>query len=108
MNVGSGRRKSSLEDVGLSHFSSSTTYCNNPIKIALNGSIGLEVTPPEESSPPIISSNTALIVNSALPSRVAQGGLGSTLSLAHAGLPSASGLTHQSSLLGEVSSVQTP
>lgn len=35
MNV--GRRKSSLEDIGLSHFS--TNY-NNPIKIALNGSIG--------------------------------------------------------------------
>lgn len=80
------RRKSSLEDLGVSHFSS-TTY-SNPIKIALNGSIGLEVTPPEECSPPMISSNTALLIN---PSPL--GGLssaGSTLSLAHSGLPSSS------------------
>lgn len=32
------------------------------IKIALNGSIGLEVTPPEENSSPSISSNTGLLV----------------------------------------------
>lgn len=83
-NIGSGRRKSSLEDIGVSHFSSSTNYTNtNPIKIALNGSIGLEVTPPEESSPPIISSNTALIVNPPFS--------GSTLSLAQSGLPGSSG-----------------
>lgn len=89
-NVGSGRRKSSLEDIGVSHFSSSTNYNTNPIKIALNGSIGLEVTPPEESSPPIISSNTALIVNPPPP-----GGLissSSTLSLAQSGQPGSSGV----------------
>lgn len=79
-NVGSGRRKSSLEDIGISHFSSSTNY-SNPIKIALNGSIGLEVTPPEENSPPIMSSNTAFVVN---PPPSASG---STLSLVQSGLP---------------------
>lgn len=81
-NIGSGRRKSSLEDIGVSHFSSSVNY-TNPIKIALNGSIGLEVTPPEENSPPIMSSNTALIVNP-------PGCTGSTLSLAQSGLPATS------------------
>lgn len=102
--VGVGRRKSSLEDVGLSHFSSnyanSTNY-NNPIKIALNGSIGLEVTPPEESSPPIISSNTALIVNPP-PMTHGHGLSGSTLSLTASGLASGSniGVTHTPSLLG--------
>lgn len=81
-NIGSGRRKSSLEDIGVSHFSSSVNY-TNPIKIALNGSIGLEVTPPEENSPPIMSSNTALIVNPPSLSSAA-----STLSLAaQSGLP---------------------
>lgn len=59
-NIGNPKRKSSLEDIGLSHFS---TSFQNPIKIALNDSIGLEVTPPEEDSPPIISSNTALVVS---------------------------------------------
>lgn len=59
-NIGSARRKSSLEDIGLSHFSSNHT---NPIKIALNGSIGLEVTPPEEVSAPVMSSNTSLFIN---------------------------------------------
>lgn len=59
-NIGSGRRKSSLEDIGLSHFS---TNFSNPLKIALNETIGLEVTPPEENSPPVICSNTALVVN---------------------------------------------
>lgn len=34
------------------------------IKIALNGSIGLEVTPPEENSSPSMSSNTGLLVGS--------------------------------------------
>lgn len=58
-NIGSGRRKSSLEDIGLSHFS---TNFANPLKIALNETIGLEVTPPEENSPPVICSNTALVV----------------------------------------------
>ncbi|KAJ8941025.1 hypothetical protein NQ318_004182 [Aromia moschata] len=62
--VGASRRKSSLEDIGLSHFS--TNY-SNPIKIALNGSIGLEVTPPEENSPPVVASNTALVINPSLP-----------------------------------------
>ncbi|XP_055918281.1 potassium channel subfamily T member 2 isoform X27 [Eupeodes corollae] len=56
-NVGvSGRRKSSLEEIGISHFTTlmQATNHSNPIKIALNGSIGLEnqislqVTPPEE------------------------------------------------------------
>lgn len=59
-NVGSGRRKSSLEDIGLSHFSTNFT---KPLKMALNETIGLEVTPPEENSPPVICSNTALVVN---------------------------------------------
>lgn len=85
-NIGSAKRKSSLEDIGLSHFSSSN-YCN-PIKIALNGSIGLEVTPPEENSPPIISSNTALIVNPPLSSSFT----GSTLSLSQSGLPGSSNI----------------
>lgn len=46
----SGRRKSSLEEIGISHFTTlmQATNHTNPIKIALNGSIGLEVTPPEE------------------------------------------------------------
>uniref|UniRef100_A0A336M243 CSON000335 protein n=1 Tax=Culicoides sonorensis TaxID=179676 RepID=A0A336M243_CULSO len=50
-NIGtSGRRKSSLEEIGISHFTTlmQATNHSNPIKIALNGSIGLEVTPPEE------------------------------------------------------------
>lgn len=84
-NVGNCRRKSSLEDIGLSHFS--TNY-NNPIKIALNGSIGLEVTPPEENSPPVICSNTALVVNPPTPLGGALSG--STLSLGQSGLPSSS------------------
>ncbi|XP_023309933.1 potassium channel subfamily T member 2 [Anoplophora glabripennis] len=90
-NIGSARRKSSLEDIGLSHFS--TNY-NNPIKIALNGSIGLEVTPPEENSPPVISSNTAPVVNPSLHLT------GSTLSLAQSGLPSSSSSLPQPLNLG--------
>lgn len=41
----SGRRKSSLEEIGISHFTTLMQASNhsNPIKIALNGSIGLEV-----------------------------------------------------------------
>nr|XP_023024060.1 potassium channel subfamily T member 2-like [Leptinotarsa decemlineata] len=77
-NVGNARRKSSLEDVGLSHFS--TNY-SNTIKIALNGGIGLEVTPPEENTPPVISSNTSLLVNSSIPSVL------NAQSLAQSGLP---------------------
>lgn len=51
--VGSNRRKSSLEEIGISHFNSLLQHQQqqqraNAIKIALNGSIGLEVTPPEE------------------------------------------------------------
>ncbi|KOB73041.1 Uncharacterized protein OBRU01_11412, partial [Operophtera brumata] len=47
------RRKSSLEEIGISHFNSLLQHQQqqqnaNAIKIALNGSIGLEVTPPEE------------------------------------------------------------
>lgn len=45
-NIGSaGRRKSSLEEIGISHFTTlmQATNHSNPIKIALNGSIGLEV-----------------------------------------------------------------
>ncbi|XP_060520683.1 potassium channel subfamily T member 2 isoform X4 [Cylas formicarius] len=79
--VGTGQRKSSLEDIGLSHFS---TNFQNPIKIALNDSIGLEVTPPEENSPPIISSNTALLVNPTLGPSIRTG---STLSLQSLGQP---------------------
>lgn len=95
-SVGNARRKSSLEDIGLSHFS--TNY-SNPIKIALNGSIGLEVTPPEENSPPVISSNTALVVNpSTLPPVSSH--TGSTLSLAQSGLPSSSSSLPQTLNLG--------
>ncbi|XP_061704849.1 potassium channel subfamily T member 2 [Cydia pomonella] len=54
--VGSRRRKSSLEEIGISHFNSLLQHQQqqqqqnaNAIKIALNGSIGLEVTPPEET-----------------------------------------------------------
>ncbi|XP_041770029.1 potassium channel subfamily T member 2 isoform X19 [Anopheles merus] len=53
-NIGAaGRRKSSLEEIGISHFATlmQATNHSNPIKIALNGSIGLEVTPPEEPLP---------------------------------------------------------
>ncbi|XP_050312472.1 potassium channel subfamily T member 2 isoform X2 [Anthonomus grandis grandis] len=82
-NVGNPRRKSSLEDIGLSHFS---TKFQNPIKIALNDSIGLEVTPPEENSPPpIMSSNSAMVVNAPPPP---MGPHGSTLSLQSIGTPS--------------------
>jgi potassium channel subfamily T member 1 len=45
-NIGQGRRKSSLEEIGISHFTTLMQAANhsNPIKIALNGSIGLEVS----------------------------------------------------------------
>lgn len=59
------RRKSSLENIGFNSFSYSTN--NNPIKIALNGSIGLEVTPPEEGISCGGGSNTG-ILNIGLPS----------------------------------------
>lgn len=48
-NIGAaGRRKSSLEEIGISHFATlmQATNHTNPIKIALNGSIGLEVGRP--------------------------------------------------------------
>ncbi|XP_068988349.1 potassium channel subfamily T member 2 isoform X1 [Bombus flavifrons] len=53
------RRKSSLEDIGLGALSHPSNH--NPIKIALNGSIGLEVTPPEEGSQTAIASNTGIL-----------------------------------------------
>lgn len=51
--AGQRRRKSSLEEIGISHFNSLLQHQQqqeqqNAFKIALNGSIGLEVTPPEE------------------------------------------------------------
>ncbi|KAL7046919.1 hypothetical protein ACKWTF_002741 [Chironomus riparius] len=56
-NIGmnTGRRKSSLEEIGISHFTTLMQASNhsNPIKFSLNGSIGLEVTPPEEPTPMI-------------------------------------------------------
>lgn len=79
-NVGNARRKSSLEDIGLSHFSSSNY--TNPIKIALNGSIGLEVTPPEEVGPPMMSSNTSLLIN---PQPLSLSGAASTLGISTSG-----------------------
>ncbi|XP_030387547.1 potassium channel subfamily T member 2 isoform X3 [Scaptodrosophila lebanonensis] len=59
VGVSHGRRKSSLEEIGISHFTTlmQATNHSNPIKISLNGSIGLEnqislqVTPPEEPTP---------------------------------------------------------
>ena len=53
------RRKSSLEDIGLGSLSHPTNH--NPIKIALNGSIGLEVTPPEEGTQGGSASNTGIL-----------------------------------------------
>ncbi|XP_031367017.1 potassium channel subfamily T member 2 isoform X4 [Apis dorsata] len=53
------RRKSSLEDIGLGALSHPSNH--NPIKIALNGSIGLEVTPPEEGSQIGGASNTGIL-----------------------------------------------
>ncbi|XP_031621152.1 potassium channel subfamily T member 2 isoform X3 [Contarinia nasturtii] len=63
IGVSVGRRKSSLEEIGISHFTTlmQATNHSNPIKISLNGSIGLEVTPPEEPLPvlgvPCVSSS---------------------------------------------------
>ncbi|KAL7736228.1 hypothetical protein ACLKA6_002907 [Drosophila palustris] len=59
VGVTHGRRKSSLEEIGISHFTTlmQATNHSNPIKISLNGSIGMEnqislqVTPPEEPTP---------------------------------------------------------
>ncbi|XP_069705257.1 potassium channel subfamily T member 2 isoform X2 [Periplaneta americana] len=61
-SVGSGRRKSSLEDLGISFGGvSHPSNHSNPIKIALNGSIGLEVTPPDEGSSPSETSSSGLL-----------------------------------------------
>lgn len=61
-SVGSARRKSSLEDLGVCFGSAShPTNHSNAIKIALNGSIGLEVTPPDEGSTPSGSSSSGLL-----------------------------------------------
>lgn len=53
------------------------------------------MTPPEENSPPVICSNTALIVNPALAPHT-----GSTLSLSQSGLPSSSNSLSQQLNLG--------
>ncbi|XP_026831362.1 potassium channel subfamily T member 2 isoform X7 [Ooceraea biroi] len=60
------RRKSSLEDIGLGALSHPSNY--NPIKIALNGSIGLEVTPPEEGSQGAGGASNTGILDVGLPS----------------------------------------
>ncbi|XP_076231750.1 slowpoke 2 isoform X1 [Calliopsis andreniformis] len=57
--LSTSRRKSSLEDIGLGALSHPSNH--NPIKIALNGSIGLEVTPPEEGSQLGGASNTGIL-----------------------------------------------
>ncbi|CAK1554909.1 unnamed protein product [Leptosia nina] len=58
LGVTSQRRKSSLEEIGITHFNSLLQHQQQQqqqnaeaIKIALNGSIGLEVTPPDENPP---------------------------------------------------------
>ncbi|XP_047355193.1 potassium channel subfamily T member 2 isoform X6 [Vespa velutina] len=74
------RRKSSLEDIGLGALSHPTNH--NPIKIALNGSIGLEVTPPEEGSLGGGSASNTGILDVGLPSMPSLGvgvGFGPTL-----------------------------
>ena len=61
-SVGSGRRKSSLEDLGIAFGGiSHPSNHSNPIKIALNGSIGLEVTPPDEGSTQSETSSSGLL-----------------------------------------------
>ncbi|KAL0110994.1 hypothetical protein PUN28_012782 [Cardiocondyla obscurior] len=60
------RRKSSLEDIGLGTLSHPSNH--NPIKIALNGSIGLEVTPPEEGSQAVGGASNTGILDVGLPS----------------------------------------
>ncbi|VVC31603.1 Hypothetical protein CINCED_3A002670 [Cinara cedri] len=51
-NIVTARRRSELHPSEMS---------GSAIKIALNGSIGLEVTPPEEVAPPSVSSNTSIV-----------------------------------------------
>ncbi|XP_016844675.1 potassium channel subfamily T member 2 isoform X3 [Nasonia vitripennis] len=84
------RRKSSLEDIGLGALSHPTNH--NPIKIALNGSIGLEVTPPEEGSltGSTGASNTG-ILDVGLPSMPMLGGPGLGSSALGSGLGSSLG-----------------
>ncbi|XP_018049801.1 PREDICTED: potassium channel subfamily T member 2 [Atta colombica] len=60
------RRKSSLEDIGMGALSHPSNH--NSIKIALNGSIGLEVTPPEEGSQAGIGASNTGILDVGLPS----------------------------------------
>lgn len=58
-SVGSGRKKSSLEDLGVDFAGvSNPSKQSIPIKIALNGSIGLEVTPPDDSNSPSEASSS--------------------------------------------------
>ncbi|XP_023290291.1 potassium channel subfamily T member 2 [Orussus abietinus] len=79
LHSAAARRKSSLEDIGLGALSHPSNH--NPIKIALNGSIGLEVTPPEEGTSPGAggASNTG-ILDVGLPSMPVLGaGLGGSL-----------------------------
>nr|CAD7425989.1 unnamed protein product [Timema monikensis] len=80
-----GRRKSSLEDIGVSFASSHPSNYTNPIKIALNGIIGLEVTPPEEGSTPSDDSAPEWVYR---PRRV-QAGLGALSPLKGATWPAA-------------------
>lgn len=73
-SVGSGRRKSSLEDLGVAFAGvSNPSNHSNPIKIALNGSIGLEVTPPDESSTPSETSSSGLLNSGPSPLRIGVG-----------------------------------
>ncbi|KAM7342550.1 slowpoke 2 isoform 6-T6 [Cochliomyia hominivorax] len=91
VGINTGRRKSSLEEIGISHFTTlmQATNHTNPIKIALNGSIGLEnrislqVTPPEEPTPIlgvpcVVPSGQSGGIN---PSTLGGGGGGSTLNI---------------------------
>ncbi|XP_066590197.1 potassium channel subfamily T member 2 isoform X3 [Prorops nasuta] len=73
------RRKSSLEDIGLGALSHPSNH--NPIKIALNGSIGLEVTPPEEGGcQGLVSASNTGILDVGLPSMpILNAGLGPQL-----------------------------
>ncbi|XP_023315308.1 potassium channel subfamily T member 2 isoform X4 [Trichogramma pretiosum] len=80
------RRKSSLEDIGLGALSHPSNH--NPIKIALNDSIGLEVTPPEEGSQSgsTTASNTGILDVGLPPMSVLSARLGSGLGGSMGGL----------------------
>lgn len=83
--TGVARRKSSLEDIGMGALSHPSNH--NPIKIALNGSIGLEVTPPEEGSQGAPSSSNTGMLDVGLPSLPTLGdGLGAGLGGSMGGL----------------------